>query len=210
MRYPFDNYRLGTRYGQRGKSWRCGWHSGLDLLSMAYGGDGIVYPLYPGTVVGVECDKAYGNVVYVKHMDGYLTLYAHLKHIYVKKNAMVTEKTAIGTEGATGNATGRHLHIEVHKGRYHYPASINPLTFIRTRLAAAQAAHEEDEDMPRYDKIADMPAYAQPTIKKMVDKGFLNGSTGKKDASGRPADLDLSADMLRIFVINDRAGFYGK
>lgn len=60
----------------------------------------------------------------------------------------------------------------------------------------------------RYNKIADMPGYAQPTIIKMADKGIIGGSGGAKDENGRPADLDLSIDMIRVFVTNDRTGLY--
>ncbi len=131
MRYPFDHYKLGTRFGQRGKSWRCGWHCGLDILSSAYGGDGIIHPVYAGVVLKVvRNDASYGNYVEVKHPDGYISLYAHLKTIYIKKGMTVSEKTALGVEGMTGNATGRHLHLEIHQGAYHYPAAINPLRFI--------------------------------------------------------------------------------
>ncbi len=130
MRYPFNHFRLGTRYGQRGKSWHCGWHSGLDVLSSAYGGDGIVHPILPGVVQKVARSAAYGNYLLIKHPNGYISLYAHLKTVYVRKNAVVGEDTALGVEGMTGNATGRHLHIEIHKGVYHYPAAINPLRFI--------------------------------------------------------------------------------
>lgn len=52
----------------------------------------------------------------------------------------------------------------------------------------------------RYDTVEQMPAYAQPTIRKLVDKGMLQG---KKDGS-----LDLSEDMIRMLVIHDRAGLY--
>lgn len=134
MRFPFTKYRLGTRYGARGRFWQCGWHSGLDLLSAAYGGDGLVYPLYAGTVYKIGKSGSYGNSVWIRHSDGYITLYAHLKTVYVRKNMPVTEDTVLGVEGSTGNASGRHLHIEVHKGEYKYPAAIDPLAFIRTRL----------------------------------------------------------------------------
>lgn len=69
---------------------------------------------------------------------------------------------------------------------------------------------EKEDDMPRFNAIAEMPDWAQNTIRKMVDKKYLTGGGGAKDADGRPADLDLSLDMLRVFVINDRAGVYGK
>lgn len=136
MRYPFDVFRLGTRYGQKGKYWKSGFHSGLDLLSSNYGGDGLIHPLYAGWVLKITNTGAYGNCVYVSHSDGYITIYAHMKHVYVKVGQKVNECTALGLEGATGNVTGKHLHIEVHKGIYHYPASINPLAFIKSRMEA--------------------------------------------------------------------------
>ena len=64
----------------------------------------------------------------------------------------------------------------------------------------------EVEEM-RYNRLTDMPNWAQPTIKKMIEKGLLGGS-GEKDETGNPIDLDLSIDMIRIFVVNDRAGIY--
>lgn len=134
MRYPFDKYVLGTRYGTKGKFWKCGWHSGLDLLSANYGGDGLVYPLYAGTVTKVAYSAAYGNYVLLKHPDGYVTLYAHLRKVLVTKDMRVNESVVLGYEGATGNVTGKHLHIEVHKGSYSYPAQIDPLEFIRERM----------------------------------------------------------------------------
>ena len=52
-----------------------------------------------------------------------------------------------------------------------------------------------------YDYMDDnMPEWAKPTIQKLMDKGVLVG-----DDKGR---LGLTMDMLRIFVLNDRAGLY--
>ena len=52
-----------------------------------------------------------------------------------------------------------------------------------------------------YNYIDDnMPEWARPTIKKLVDKGWLKGNDN--------GELELSDDMLRIFVVNDRAGMY--
>ena len=59
----------------------------------------------------------------------------------------------------------------------------------------------------RYNTLDDMPEWALPTIQKMINKGYLGGS-GAKDADGNPIELDLSLDMIRVFVINDRAGLY--
>lgn len=53
--------------------------------------------------------------------------------------------------------------------------------------------------MERYNTIDSLPEWAKPTIQKMIDKGILNGNG---------ESLDLSLDMLRVFVINDRSGLY--
>lgn len=134
MQWPFKKFTFGTRYGVKGKLWQCGWHSGLDLMSVSFGGDGVVYPLYAGTVSKVAKNSSYGNYVLIKHLDGYITLYGHLAKVLVQKGMVVTEDVALGYEGATGNATGKHLHIEVHKGTYSYPSLINPMTFVNSRL----------------------------------------------------------------------------
>ena len=60
----------------------------------------------------------------------------------------------------------------------------------------------ESEDVSMlFNRIGDVPEFAQPTIKKLVDKKILNGeSTG----------LNLTYDMLRILTIIDRAGAFDK
>ena len=54
-----------------------------------------------------------------------------------------------------------------------------------------------------YDYIDDnMPEWARPTIAKLVNKEFLKG-----DEEGK---LGLTEDLMRLLVINDRAGLYGE
>lgn len=57
----------------------------------------------------------------------------------------------------------------------------------------------EDEGMI-YNHIVDVPEWARPTIQKLVDKGYLKG-----DGKG---NLELNETMLRLLVINERAGLY--
>lgn len=52
---------------------------------------------------------------------------------------------------------------------------------------------EEDDDMVRYSKIEDVPAWARGTIKDMMDAGLISGVGG--------GNLDLSADMLRMLYV---------
>ena len=58
----------------------------------------------------------------------------------------------------------------------------------------------EEETEMRYNTVKECPKWAQKTIQKLIDKGYLSGD-GK--------NLDLSHDMVRMFVINDRTGMYG-
>ena len=61
----------------------------------------------------------------------------------------------------------------------------------------------------RFNTVAGCPSWAQATVDKLVALGYLTGNSGKVDDQGRPADLDLSRDTLRILVICDRAGVFG-
>ena len=63
-------------------------------------------------------------------------------------------------------------------------------------------AQEVEEEMKRYNTLAEIPAWAQPTIQKLINKKIIQGN----DASGNA--LDLTLDMIRIFVAHDRAGIY--
>lgn len=58
-------------------------------------------------------------------------------------------------------------------------------------------------------EISDACPWATETVAKLIDRGAIRGA-GIKDEQGRPADMDLTFDMLRLLVINDRAGCYGE
>ena len=60
--------------------------------------------------------------------------------------------------------------------------------------------HKQEEIEVRYNTVKECPEWARRTIQKLVDKGYLNGNG---------EGLNLSEDMVRMFVINDRAGVYG-
>jgi murein DD-endopeptidase MepM/ murein hydrolase activator NlpD len=53
-----------------------------------------------------------GNVVIISHRSGHSTVYAHLSKIQVKKGQRIAQGQTVGLVGATGWATGPHLHFE--------------------------------------------------------------------------------------------------
>jgi murein DD-endopeptidase MepM/ murein hydrolase activator NlpD len=90
-------------------------HDGIDLLAHAgapVGAAGV------GTVASAGWNSGgYGNLVIIRHRLGYETYYAHLSAISVTVGQAVAGGTQIGLVGATGDATGPHLHFEVrHNG----------------------------------------------------------------------------------------------
>lgn len=100
-------------------------HHGIDIAA----NEGTpIYPVKGGEVIFSGQQHGYGNVVIIKHPDGYVTKYAHCEENFVSKGDMVDINTLIARVGSTGDATGSHLHFEVaHNGR-----SINPREiFIR-------------------------------------------------------------------------------
>ena len=58
----------------------------------------------------------YGNVVIIRHADGYLTTYAHLERIMVDKDSVAAKGDVIGTVGSSGGLASPQLHFEVRKG----------------------------------------------------------------------------------------------
>jgi murein DD-endopeptidase MepM/ murein hydrolase activator NlpD len=58
---------------------------------------------------------AYGKIVTIDHGDGWKSMYAHMSRIDVKPGDYVTQNTVIGAVGSTGNSTGPHVHLEIHK-----------------------------------------------------------------------------------------------
>ena len=56
----------------------------------------------------------YGQMILIKHVDGYETLYGHLSKILVHPGEKVTQGQQIAISGDTGHSTGPHLHFSVY------------------------------------------------------------------------------------------------
>ncbi len=87
-------------------------HGGTDI------GAATGTPVVAGKA-GVVITAAYsgnaGNLVTIKHDQGYTTLYMHLNSILVKLGQQVQQGQQIGTVGSTGNSSGPHLHYEIRR-----------------------------------------------------------------------------------------------
>ena len=79
-----------------------------------------------GTVLRAKFDQAYGQFIEIKHIDGFITKYAHVRKVYVTQGQTVTRGQVIAEVGNTGRSTGPHLHYEVSLNG----ALINPMQVL--------------------------------------------------------------------------------
>ena len=108
---------VGDGFGPRGDAF----HAGIDLLARR---GTPVLAAGPGTVTWAGPRAGgWGRLVVVRHPDGVRTLYAHLASISVRVGWQVAGGTILGRVGASGDATGPHLHFEVRVGG----AAVDPL-----------------------------------------------------------------------------------
>jgi peptidoglycan hydrolase-like protein with peptidoglycan-binding domain len=111
---------VGDGFGPRGNRFHTGW----DLLAPS---GAAVHAAGSGTVTFAGFSAGgYGNLVVVHHSLGVSSWYAHLSSIAVRRGERVGTGALIGRVGATGDATGPHLHFEVRiRG-----AAVNPGTAL--------------------------------------------------------------------------------
>ena len=70
-----------------------------------------------GTVIYVGSGvEGYGNLILIRHPNGYVSAYAHLKSMSVAKGAVVNRGDTIGAAGMSGSVSKPQLHFELRKG----------------------------------------------------------------------------------------------
>lgn len=99
-------------------------HKGIDIAAdlgapILAAREGLV--IYSGRMIG------FGNCIFIRHEDGYITVYGHNKINLVKVGDIVQKGQKIGEVGRTGYATGPHLHFEIRKMN----VPLNPLIALQ-------------------------------------------------------------------------------
>jgi len=143
LRTPLDVFRISSNFSTARR------HPILNTIRAHKGTD---YAAPRGTPVRATSDGSvtwaarngsFGNLIVVKHSGGFETKYAHLNGYAtgVKKGVRVRQGDIIGYVGATGSATGPHLHYEFLVNGSHR----NPRTIL-DRLPNAVSVTEEELD----------------------------------------------------------------
>jgi murein DD-endopeptidase MepM/ murein hydrolase activator NlpD len=108
--------KQGPRWGRM--------HKGIDIARPS---NRTIKAADNGVVVSAGWGGGYGNKIVIDHQNGFRTLYGHMSSLKVKVGQTVSKGTSIGVMGATGDATGVHLHFEVYKNG----SLVNPLSYLR-------------------------------------------------------------------------------
>ena len=105
-----DKFWISCYFGRRARGRM---HNGLDLAAI---GGTPVRASAPGIVEMAMPAGTFGNMVLIRHKNGYKTRYAHLRDIAVTRGSFVPRGKLIGRVGHTGRVmgkTGDHLHFEI-------------------------------------------------------------------------------------------------
>ena len=75
--------------------------------------------------------KGYGNLVLIRHKNGWVTAYAHNKELFVRRGDRIRRGQVIAKAGSTGSVKTPQLHFELRKGA----SAVNPLKYLGTATA---------------------------------------------------------------------------
>lgn len=126
LRSPLEFSRITSGFSMRlhpiFNTWRQ--HNGVDYAAPS---GTKVRAVGDGTVDFAGWQNGYGNVVVIRHASGVTTHYAHLSAIHVRKGERIAQADSVGLVGATGWATGPHLHFEFRVNNEHRnPLAMTP------------------------------------------------------------------------------------
>ena len=161
-------------------------HDGIDVSAPAgtpikAAADGKV--VFSGRFCG------YGNMILLRHDNGYFTAYAHNRANLVDKGEKVAQGEVIAEVGRTGRTTGNHLHFEVRRGRKAMdPLSFLPVTdgvYVKKGMhvggeqyaisSSKQGSQYANKDSPRARKSKKSGKVAKAAVVKIAPK-----ATGRK------------------------------
>jgi len=129
--WPVKGGTLVSRYGPR---WGA-FHDGIDIAAPS---GTPVYAAHSGIVkYSGNGISGYGSMILLKGDDGLTTVYAHNRRLLVSEGDQIKGGQKIAEVGATGRATGPHLHFEVRrKSKAGQLAAVDPLPYVTMAVAS--------------------------------------------------------------------------
>ncbi|WP_028400455.1 peptidoglycan DD-metalloendopeptidase family protein [Ectobacillus panaciterrae] len=157
---------ISDYFGTRG-----GRHYGIDIAA-AIGTP--VAAVSGGKVTRSYYSESYGNVVFIRHNNGYEAVYAHLNKRLVREGQIVKGGQTIGEAGNTGHSRGAHLHFEVHKESWNFAKTnaVNPLLVLGE--PPAQTVSASSYTVQKGDTLLGIARRFGLTVYELKEKNHLN------------------------------------
>lgn len=123
-----SGYTISSYYGYRTFAGSREFHNAIDIAGTGAGSK--IYASNNGVIEVREYNKSYGNYIMINHNNGYYSLYAHMSSFNSNYSvgSTVSRGDVIGYVGATGRASGPHLHYEI-RTCAKYACTTNPLKY---------------------------------------------------------------------------------
>lgn len=190
--FPLDKrYPMSSPYGNRRDPVSHVWqlHDGCDFAAPS----GVpIYAMRSGTVTYAGQYGGFGNYVRVQHSDGYETGYGHQSKIAVVVGQVVQAGTVLGFVGSTGQSTGYHLHLLMHRDG----ATVDPTAILNAAPLATGSAqpidnptsgsnNNEDDDMGKVVMIGDNTGLWLADLGAKTKWNIAMGGLGAADGIAR-------------------------
>lgn len=152
---------ITARFGDVGTYWT-NKHTGLDFAAPTLSP---IRALADGRVKQSGWNGgAYGNTVTLDHSDGFVTVYAHMFQTTTGVDSFVTQGSIIGLVGTTGNVSGPHVHVEVHRNGQ----ILDPEDYLGTDTGSANGGVGDSASMPDRQELGN----------RFVRLGYFLGGSG--------------------------------
>ena len=138
-RFPVNYIYVSQTYKSTHKAVDLGWSSKY------YGRNQDIYACYDGTVIVNSYASDAGNYVAIRHDNGDISRYLHLKsRSNLKIGTRVQKGEKVGIMGTTGRSTGPHLHFDLTKNG----SRVNPLDYLY--VYSGQIVNSSSQSLVRY------------------------------------------------------------
>lgn len=167
-------------------------HHGIDI-----GDPGIhqIFAVADGTVIRSYTSTSYGECIIIRHLINGVTwesLYAHMctGSRRVKEGAKVKQGQVIGLMGSTGDATGQHLHFELHKGIWNSNKTnaVNPLDYLEKDIFPKEGGKKLSGEKPNWANW--QWKEAEETFRRAREKGIIHSDEWEKKALSKQLTFD--------------------
>jgi len=166
---PVKNARISSGFTKRRwhpvlKKYRA--HLGMDYAARR---GTPIHAAGAGVIIEARRSPSYGNVMKIRHADGYVTLYAHQKKFRagMRRGKRVKKDEIVGYVGTTGLSSGPHLHFGLYKNN----RAINPRSVIQvtTKKLRGKQMQQFNAIVNQYDSEADEILAENKQAERFID-----------------------------------------